>query len=107
LNACTTFHEIWCGNNVMWRFQRLISQIPPFQVQQASEWPTCRVDPVWTPPPTMQIKKKISPFGHTRKWLFRFLMCKPQAWCYLNTHLMHIMLIRVFYWTSFTYVVKN
>jgi hypothetical protein len=22
------------------------------------KWPTCRVDPVWTPPPTMQIKKK-------------------------------------------------
>jgi hypothetical protein len=24
----------------------------------ALHWPTCRVDPVWTPPPTTQIKKK-------------------------------------------------
>jgi hypothetical protein len=28
----------------------------PGQVQYASEWPTCPVDPIWTPPPTMQIK---------------------------------------------------
>jgi hypothetical protein len=25
---------------------------------RAIQWPTCRVDPAWTPPPTMRIKKK-------------------------------------------------
>jgi hypothetical protein len=30
----------------------------PGQVQQAIQWSTCRVHPVWTPPPTMRIKKK-------------------------------------------------
>jgi hypothetical protein len=33
----------------------VIAQISP---SSHSKWPTCRVDPVWTPPPTMQIKKK-------------------------------------------------
>jgi hypothetical protein len=27
-------------------------------IGQASKWPKCRVDQVWTPPPTMQIKKR-------------------------------------------------
>jgi hypothetical protein len=31
----------------------------PGQVQEASEWPTYRVDTVWTPHPAMQIKKKL------------------------------------------------
>jgi hypothetical protein len=26
----------------------------PGQVQEANYWPTCRVDPVWTPHPTMK-----------------------------------------------------
>jgi hypothetical protein len=29
----------------------------PGQVQEAIQWPTYQVDPVWTPPPTMRIKK--------------------------------------------------
>jgi hypothetical protein len=52
-----------CGGLVL-RFRLPISIPPnlhphnhPGQVQEASKWPTCRVDPVWTPPLSMRIKK--------------------------------------------------
>jgi hypothetical protein len=55
---CHSFHQIIHPHN------------HPGQVQLASEWPTCLVDPVWTQPPTMQIKKKI--LGCTLIWRTRF-----------------------------------
>jgi hypothetical protein len=46
VSPCHSFHQI------------LHPHHDPGQVQYASKWPTCRVDTVWTPLPTMQIKKK-------------------------------------------------
>jgi hypothetical protein len=37
----------------------------PGQVQQAIQWPLCRVDPAWTPPLTMRIKKIKKKYGRT------------------------------------------
>jgi hypothetical protein len=41
----STFHQILHHHN------------HPGQVEYVIQWPTCRVDPVWTPPLTMRIKK--------------------------------------------------
>jgi hypothetical protein len=34
-----------------------LSSQPPGAGTVGHKWPTCRVDPVWTPPPTIRIKK--------------------------------------------------
>jgi hypothetical protein len=34
----------------------------PGQVQTAIQWPTCRVDPAWTPPPTMRNSSYVDPY---------------------------------------------
>jgi hypothetical protein len=53
---CHSFHQILHPHN------------HPGQVQQASKWPTCLVDTVWTPPPLRcKLKKKHSDKGKTRQ----------------------------------------
>jgi hypothetical protein len=38
-------------------FHQILHHNHPGQVQYAIQWPTCRVEPVWTPHPTIRIKK--------------------------------------------------